>query len=54
MNSRAEQYLARAAECDRLAATTVDHEIKRQLAELARHWRDLATISERRAEQYAP
>jgi hypothetical protein len=39
---RTEDYLARAAECDRLATTTADAEMKRQFAEIARHWRELA------------
>jgi hypothetical protein len=39
---RTDDYLARAAECDRLATTAADAEMKRQFAEIARHWRELA------------
>jgi hypothetical protein len=44
--SRSERYLARAAECERLAIIANDQQIKRQFAEVARHWRELATASE--------
>jgi len=39
---RSDHYLARAAECERFAATTADPEIKRQFTAIARYWRDLA------------
>ena len=47
MSSRAEAYLAKAAECERLAARIVDGEAKRRLTEVAQYWRELAQSVER-------
>jgi hypothetical protein len=40
--TRAQQYRAKAAECDQRAATTEHADIKEQFEELARQWRDMA------------
>jgi hypothetical protein len=42
MVTRAQQYRAKAAECDQRAATTEHADIKEQFEELARQWRDMA------------
>jgi len=42
MVTRAQQYRAKAAECDQRAATTEHADIKDQFEELARQWRDMA------------
>jgi hypothetical protein len=41
--TRADDYLARAAICERLAKGATDPEMKRLLEDLANQWRDLAT-----------
>jgi len=43
---RSEEYRAKADECERLAAPTGDHDIKRQLLDIAHQWRDLAENAE--------
>ena len=40
--TRAQQYRAKAAECDQRAATTEHADIKEQFEELGRQWRDMA------------
>jgi hypothetical protein len=42
MGKRAEEYRARAAECEALAADVSDPKIKATYADLAKQWRDLA------------
>jgi hypothetical protein len=42
MGSRSEHYLARAAECERMAAAAKDPDIKHRFLEIARYWRELA------------
>ena len=40
--TRAQQYRAKAAECDQRAATALSPDIKEQFEELAHQWRDMA------------
>jgi hypothetical protein len=40
--SKAEEYRAKAAECDQRAASIRDAKVKAQYQELARQWRELA------------
>jgi|HubBroStandDraft_1064217.scaffolds.fasta_scaffold1280414_1 hypothetical protein len=42
MGKRAEEYRARAAECEALAADVFDSKIKATYADLTKQWRDLA------------
>jgi hypothetical protein len=42
MGSRAEEYRAKAVECESIASTTSDLKIKAIYADLAKRWRDLA------------
>jgi len=41
-HSRADRYLQRAAECERLAASVRDQEVRATFLDLADQWRDLA------------
>jgi hypothetical protein len=43
MHSRSQRYLDKAADFDRLAAETSHQDTKRQLSEIAREWRELAS-----------
>ena len=42
MGKRAEDYRARAAECEAMAAVSPDTKIKTTYEDLAKRWRDLA------------
>jgi hypothetical protein len=45
--SKADEYRAKAAECDHRAAATSDIDIKEQFEDLARQWREMAKQAER-------
>jgi hypothetical protein len=45
--TKAEEYRANAAECDKRAAVARDREVKAQFEELARQWRMMAEQAER-------
>jgi hypothetical protein len=45
--SRADEYRAKAAECDHRAAATPYSDIKEQFEDLARSWREMAKQAER-------
>ena len=47
MISKADEYRAKAAECDQRAAATPDVDIKQQFEDLARQWREMAKQTER-------
>lgn len=47
MSPKADDYRAKAAECERKASEAHDTEVKRDLVEAARYWRDLAEQAER-------
>jgi hypothetical protein len=47
MTSKAEEYCANAAECDRRAAATRYLALKPQFEELAHQWREMAKRAER-------
>jgi hypothetical protein len=40
--TKADEYLARAIECEIMAQTSEDPESKKSFLESAKHWRDLA------------
>ena len=42
MSSRAEEYRAKAAQCEAIATATPDPKIKAVYADIAKRWRDLA------------
>ena len=42
MDSRIERYLAKAQECERLAAQARDRMVKYTFEDIARQWRELA------------
>jgi hypothetical protein len=44
--SKADEYRAKAAECERRAAATLDPDIKEQFEDLARQWRAMAKQAE--------
>jgi hypothetical protein len=46
--TKAEEFLARAAECERRAKTATDSTAKRDLENLADQWRYLARLAEQR------
>lgn len=43
--TKAEEYLARAATCERLAKGLTDQQMKQLLTELADQWRHLASLA---------
>ena len=43
--TRAEEYRAKAEECDRGGVAARDHLVKVQFDELARQWRELAALA---------
>jgi hypothetical protein len=43
--TRAEEYLAKAEECERGGAAARDHLVKAQFDELACQWRELAAVA---------
>jgi len=45
--TRADQYRARADQCEKEAAAILNREIKAQLERVAEYWRDLAQLTER-------
>jgi hypothetical protein len=45
--SKADEYRAKAAECDHRAAGAADPDIKEQFEDLARQWRVMAKQAER-------
>ena len=45
--TRADQYRARADQCEKEAAVILDLKIKAQLERVAEYWRDLARLAER-------
>ena len=47
MQSRADEYRAKALECKESAASARDPDIKRQFEELARQWWQMASLIER-------
>jgi hypothetical protein len=47
MTSKAEEYRARARECQETAEKARDSEIKQRLIELAQQWRTLAAYEEK-------
>ena len=49
VQSKPEQFRARAAECEQRAAASRDPEVKRQYQELARQWHELAEQADRRS-----
>jgi hypothetical protein len=42
MGARAQEYRAKAAECEAIATITADPKIKATYSDLAKQWRDLA------------
>jgi hypothetical protein len=50
VTSKAEEYRAKAAECEQRARQAHDAAAKRDFEELARHWRQLADLIARKAE----
>ena len=42
--TKADEYLARAATCERLAKSLTDQQMKQLLTELANQWRHLASL----------
>ena len=47
--SKAEEYRAKARECEALAQVTHDAQIKKQMLEVAKNWRIIAAFEERYA-----
>jgi hypothetical protein len=45
--TKADQYRARADQCEKEAAVILDLKIKAQLERVAEYWRDLARLAER-------
>ena len=48
--TRADQYRARADQCEKEAAVILNFEIKAQLERIAEYWRELAHLRERSLE----
>jgi hypothetical protein len=48
MPSKAEEYRAKAEECERLAESVREQTVKQHYFDLARQWRELAAAAERR------
>jgi hypothetical protein len=45
---KAEEYRAKARECEALAEQTTDFHIKQQLLKIAQQWRDMAAYEEKK------
>jgi hypothetical protein len=49
VNSKAEEYRAKARECEERAERTMDSFVKEQLLEAAKAWRNLAASEEKQS-----
>jgi hypothetical protein len=47
---KAKEYRSRAEQCERDAKLSLDADIRKQLERIAQHWRELALLRERRAQ----
>jgi hypothetical protein len=54
MTTRAEEYRARAEECDRHAIAAHDYVVRAQYRDLAQQWRELAWIAEQNTKTRPP
>jgi hypothetical protein len=50
LTTKAEEYRAKARECERLAEQTRDSHIKEQFLQTAQEWRNMAAYEEKRSQ----